>query len=132
MRRLIALFATTACFLIAAQCTDNSGNSGDAGADSPVDICDLDAYTGNGKACPLVSGRLCFQECEAGGCRCVASSSGPVWSCTFDNSCFPDCGPLDDCGGPDAGQLPDSSDAALVDSSDSSALDASDGADGGG
>ncbi len=90
---IIALFVAAAV-----QCASTpAAPAVDAAAgDGAVDLCDLNAYTGNGKTCPYVSSRVCFKLCEAGGCRCVASGSGPVWNCVNDFSCQPDSSPTDD------------------------------------
>lgn len=98
--RTLALVATLASMAAGvARCSsdDTSANGGDASTnDGSVDLCDLNAYTGVGKPCAYTSTRVCFQQCEAGGCKCVAGSSGPVWSCVSDFSCAPETGPLDD------------------------------------
>jgi hypothetical protein len=101
MRSSARTLALLACLLGAAtavaRCSsDDTATSADAAADAPIDLCDLDAYSGSGNPCPYASPKLCFQQCDNGGCRCVASSKGPIWSCKTDFSCVPDVGPLDD------------------------------------
>ena len=101
-----------------AACDTNADDvvpDGSVTKDSGVDICDLDAFTGNGNACRAVSNRVCFPLCDAGGCRCVQGSSGPVWKCVNDFSCYPDGGPLDDSGSDEDGAA---TDASPVDASD--------------
>ncbi len=70
--------------------------------DAAPDLCDLDAFSGNGNACRAVSTRVCFAFCDAGGCKCVQGASGPIWKCVNDFSCFPDAAPTDDAGPDDA------------------------------
>jgi hypothetical protein len=79
--------------------------------DSAPDLCDLDAFTGNGNACRGVSNRVCFPFCDAGGCRCVQGTSGPIWKCVNDFSCFPDGAPSDDAGNETDASPTDASDA---------------------
>jgi hypothetical protein len=64
------------------------------------DLCD--AFTEVGATCPMASPVTCFQECEAGGCFCDETSSGPRWTCVTDRSCLPACAPIDDACAPDA------------------------------
>ena len=132
MRKLALLLSLAGFFVLAARCGgDDSSTPTDAGVDA-YDLCDLDAFlqepklydatATTGLPCPGVSNRVCFAECEAGGCKCVASASGPVWKCTEDFSCLPDGSPLDDTGAPDAGAVDsasgdDASDAQSVDAS---------------
>lgn len=72
--------------------TDASTDAGEGG----VDLCALDAFTGNGNPCHHVSTKVCFKLCTNGGCTCVQGSSGPVWKCVNDFSCYADGSPLDD------------------------------------
>jgi hypothetical protein len=60
-----------------------------------IDPCDLDAFSGAGNACPFVTPIRCFAQCEAGGCFCQGTDSGPRWACTTDRSCLPACAPID-------------------------------------
>lgn len=103
MRALAFFMVPIALVVGALHCTsDDSTGPTDAGLDGGVDICDIDAYTGVGKPCPQVSGRLCFKYCDAGGVKCVQGASGPVWKNFDDFSCIPESGPLDDTGAGDA------------------------------
>jgi hypothetical protein len=73
-------------------CNGDSSNDGgtDATTELAADLCDINAFSGNGNACPHVSTRVCFPICEAGGgCTCSGSSSGPVWVCTNPAECHP-------------------------------------------
>jgi hypothetical protein len=89
-------------------CSSQESNAPDAAADASDDIdaspaiCNFEQFQdagGNGGACPMASPVLCFPECTTGGCTCRPGKNGkPVWECILDNSCFPECGPLDDCG----------------------------------
>ena len=92
--------------LVACSTTDAAPTDASVDRESGVDLCDLDAFSGNGNPCPNVSTRLCFKLCTNGGCRCVQGPSGPVWSCVNDFSCFADGSPFDDAaveaGGGDA------------------------------
>ena len=73
------------------------GTAADGDAASPAsDLCDLDAFTGSGMPCPIASPVVCFPECEAGGCSCTETASGPRWSCVTDLSCTAPCAPIDD------------------------------------
>lgn len=100
MRNTILLLS----FLALAGCSTSDDTTSDASVntDSGIDICDLDAFSGNGNACPVVSTRLCFRFCDAGGCRCSQGASGPVWKCVNDFSCYPDGAPNLDGGDDDA------------------------------
>ena len=122
MKKLLFL-----CALALGACNgDSSNNDGgsDATAESAPDLCDLNAFTGNGNACPHVSTRVCFSDptCEAGanGCTCKDMGGNPIWSCYTPPECKGGCSPIAD-GGCDAG-----SDAPVEASDDSSTTDASD------
>lgn len=96
------------CALLIGACNGDSSNDGgaDATTEPAVDLCDINAFSGNGNACPHVSTRVCFPVCEAGGgCTCSSSSSGPVWVCTNPAECHPPCSnsPFSDAGPCDAG-----------------------------
>lgn len=99
---LLALASSLISGLVA--CSTNDANPTDASVDreSGVDLCDIDAFSGNGNPCAAVSTRVCFKLCTNGGCRCVQGSSGPVWSCVNDFSCFADASPFDDAATTDA------------------------------
>jgi hypothetical protein len=44
-----------------------------------------------GDPCPAPSPVRCFPQCDAGGCFCTSSGSGPpTWVCQTDLSCVPD------------------------------------------
>jgi hypothetical protein len=81
-----------------AACSRNNAAADDGGIDDAaatvIDICD--AFTGVGTSCPLASPVQCFPECEAGGCFCRPTATGPQWACETDLSCIPDCAPIDD------------------------------------
>lgn len=98
---LFSILLGLASGAVACSTTDASPTDASADRESGVDLCDLDAFTGNGNPCPTVSTRLCFKLCTNGGCRCVQGTSGPVWKCVNDFSCFADGSPFDD-GGADA------------------------------
>lgn len=112
-------------------------DAGEEEASEPI-ICT--EFTEAGAPCPVASPVVCFQECEAGGCSCRERGPGqsPVWVCTVDTSCLPDCAPLDDgCSpviysgddGPEDGSPSDDSpaDAPVFDSGDAgAATDAAD------
>jgi hypothetical protein len=103
-------FASLPC----AGCGGNKATSPDAGivdAAGSVDLCDLDAFTGVGTACPVASPVVCFPMCEAGGCSCDETPDGPRWSCVTDLSCQAACAPTDDACAADAG----AADAAAAD-----------------
>lgn len=85
---------------------------GDAAYDGGVDLCDFDAFSGAGNACPHSSSRVCFAQCATGGCKCTQGATGAVWKCTTDLSCIPDGGPLDDAGPDDAATSDGGADAA--------------------
>lgn len=96
-----ALFCLTIVALAgsaAVQCGGDATTSpaNDAATEPPVDLCNVDTYTGVGKPCPYVSSKLCFRQCDSGGCKCVGSPNGPVWSCVTDHACDLDGSPLDD------------------------------------
>jgi len=93
---------------------DTPSTAPDATADAPADLCDLNAYTGVGKPCAYVSSKLCFRQCNTGGCKCTASASGPVWACVSDFSCLPDGSPLDDAS-PDTSTPLDAGADAILD-----------------
>lgn len=76
--------------------TDTSPTDASTKQESGVDLCDVDAFTGNGNPCPNVATRVCFKLCANGGCKCVQGATGPVWSCVNDFSCFADGSPFDD------------------------------------
>ena len=102
MRKLLFLSA-----LVLGAC--NGDNSNDGGADATseptVDLCDINAFTGNGNACPHVSTRVCFSDptCDAGnGCTCKSVNGNPTWSCYTPPECTGGCSPIAD-GGCDAG-----------------------------
>lgn len=87
--------------IVLASCSNGSTTDAglDAPADAPPDLCDLDSFFeagGDGKPCPMASSRLCFEipNCpKVSGCRCVATSNGPRWSCLkTPASCFPEAG----------------------------------------
>ncbi|HEX7601078.1 MAG TPA: hypothetical protein VF316_05710 [Polyangiaceae bacterium] len=84
--------------------TDDSAQDGgaDGAHDGPIDLCDVDAFSGSGNACAHLSDRVCFPQCTTGGCKCAQGATGPVWKCTSDFSCVPDSGPLDDAAPDDA------------------------------
>lgn len=107
--RLERWVVTSVCLLlVACPSSDDSSATGDAQPDSTVSgdggpsICDVDQFIeagGNGGLCPTPSQVLCFPQCMTGGCICVPGPAGqPVWQCTNDTSCLPECGPLADCG----------------------------------
>jgi hypothetical protein len=100
VRNTILLFSILA--LAGCSTTDDTPTDASTNKDGSIDICDLDAFSGNGNACPAVSSRLCFPLCDAGGCRCSQGASGPVWKCVNDFSCFADGSPLADGGDDDA------------------------------
>ncbi|HEY3822365.1 MAG TPA: hypothetical protein VGL81_34605 [Polyangiaceae bacterium] len=86
-------------------CNNNSSASGDDGGAIDGTIEDGDdaaeplictEFTAVGAPCSTPSPVRCFAECEAGGCYCTATPSGPRWTCQSDLSCVADCGPLDD------------------------------------
>jgi hypothetical protein len=78
-------------------CTGGKQSESEGGQDAAASVFDLcDAFTEVGAACPGPSPILCFPMCEAGGCTCSVSPSGPRWTCATDLSCVPDCAPLDD------------------------------------
>jgi len=115
------------CALTLGAC--NGDNSNDGGADAttePVaDLCDINAFTGNGNACPHASTRVCFQDptCEAGnGCTCENQGGSPKWNCYTPPECLYPCSssPLTDAQPCDAGE-----DAPVEASDDSSTDDAS-------
>ncbi len=127
-KTIIFLCCVSGVVVLAAACNSDS-SSGDGGSDATTeaatDLCDINAFSGNGNACPHVSTRVCFPVCDAGGgCVCTASGSGPVWQCTNPVECTPcNSSPLSPpC--PDAGD--DAGDAASDSSDDGSTLDASD------
>lgn len=92
--------------------TDDATADGgsDGAADVAVDLCDFDAFSGSGNACPRKSDRLCFAQCSTGGCKCIQGATGPVWKCTSDFSCLPDASPLDDAAPDDAAVSSDAGD----------------------
>ncbi|HEY8039191.1 MAG TPA: hypothetical protein VIF15_05325 [Polyangiaceae bacterium] len=119
----------------------------DAGVvDATVDALDLcGSFTDVGSPCPQVSPLRCFAQCEAGGCYCTSTPSGPRWTCQSDFSCVPDCAPMDDgCapvptgddgpgddgtapsegGGPDGGDSGDAPGADAADAADAAMGDA--------
>lgn len=75
-------------------------DAGDAARESGLDLCDLDRFLdsgGVGNPCPFPSTRLCFHamtDCPTQGCKCAATSMGPRWQCTTDDTCK-DSGPDD-------------------------------------
>lgn len=107
LRTAIVLGVAAVPFLVVAPSCSRSNSAGpsdaatldeqDAGVEDaePV-ICT--EFTEAGAPCPVASPVTCFQECEAGGCSCRERGPGqpPVWVCTVDTSCLPDCAPLDD------------------------------------
>jgi hypothetical protein len=91
--------------LAAPSCSSNGAGPSDAATGDEPDGLGEDAepilcteFTEAGAPCPVPSPVRCFAECEAGGCYCREQGPGrpPVWECTVDLSCLPDCGPLDD------------------------------------
>ncbi|CAN5582804.1 hypothetical protein BH09MYX1_BH09MYX1_44260 [soil metagenome] len=96
--RTLLLFSVLFGLMNAAACstTDDTPTDASTGSDSQIDICDIDAFSGNGNSCPVASNRLCFPLCDAGGCRCTKGSVGPVWKCVTDFSCYPDAAPVFD------------------------------------
>ena len=102
MKKLLFL-----CALTLGACNGDSTNDGgaDATTEPAVDLCDINAFTGNGNACPHVSTRVCFSDptCEAGnGCTCKDMGGSPTWSCFTPPECKGGCSPVAD-GGCDAG-----------------------------
>jgi hypothetical protein len=94
------------CALTLGACNGDSSNDGgtDATAEPAVDLCDINAFTGNGNACPRASTRVCFADptCEAGnGCTCKDQGGTPKWSCYTPPECTGGCSPIAD-GGCDA------------------------------
>lgn len=81
-----------------------SADGGPEAAAVAMDVCD--AFSGVGTSCPLASPNLCFPMCEAGGCLCGETPSGPRWSCVTDRSCMPTCAPIDDACAADGGDAP--------------------------
>jgi hypothetical protein len=90
---------------VAPSCTHNSASPSDAASSGAIDaredggepiVCT--EFTEAGAPCPTASPVRCFAECETGGCFCREQHPGepPVWVCTVDTSCMPDCAPLDD------------------------------------
>jgi hypothetical protein len=77
--------------------------AGPMDAGPAANLCDIDAFTGVGTACPMASALVCFPECEAGGCTCEATAAGPRWACVTDRSCLPSCAPIDDACAEEAG-----------------------------
>ena len=121
MKKLLFL-----CALALGGCNGDSSNDGgsDATTESAVDLCDINAFTGNGNACPHASTRVCFADptCDASnGCTCKEQNGTPTWSCFTPPECKGGCSPVAD-GGCDAGD--DASPAEAGD--DSSTTDASD------
>jgi hypothetical protein len=100
-------------------CSTNDASAQDGGGDgaydAAVDLCDLDAYAGSGNPCPHASTRVCFAQCETGGCKCTQGATGPVWKCTTDLSCLPEGSPLDDAGPDDAAVTSDGGTDASTD-----------------
>lgn len=96
------------CALTLGACNGDSSNDGgaDATTEPTADLCDINAFTGNGSTCPHVSTRVCFSDptCEAGvnGCTCISKNGNPVWSCYTPPECLGGCSPIAD-GGCDAG-----------------------------
>lgn len=138
MTKRFLLFLGVGALVIAAACSDDSSGDGgsDATAESSADLCDTDAFTGNGNACPHESTRICFPICEAsdpGGCVCKSTANGPVWNCTYPDDCKDPCGntsPNNDADCPDVndgGIELDANDAGDADDAD----DASDADDAG-
>jgi hypothetical protein len=104
---------------------DASGEAADASIDGPeFDADPCSSYTGVGKTCSLQPTRICFPQCQTGGCFC----QNGVWACRTDFSCYTDATPLDetDAGDQDAGA--DATIAPDQDASDAS-NDAGDAAD---
>jgi hypothetical protein len=83
-----------------AACNGNEGDSDggeDAYEDVTVDVVTIcDDFTEAGARCSMASPFICFPMCEAGGCSCRPTATGPRWACTTDLSCVPDCAPIDD------------------------------------
>jgi len=90
-------------FALLVSCGSSSGGSDgavDAAGDATADVVTVcDEFTEVGAPCSLASPLVCFPMCEAGGCSCRPTASGPRWACTTDLSCVPDCAPIDEtCG----------------------------------
>lgn len=121
---LLALGLALGVLGVGCSTTDGATQDGgsDGAADGALDLCDVNAFTGSGNACPRLSDRLCFLQCSTGGCKCAQGATGPVWKCTSDFSCVPDSGPLDDAGTDDDAAP---ADAAPADGGDAAAADAS-------
>lgn len=80
-------------FLAACSTSSTTDAGPEAGVDSGLDLCDLDAFLdggGSGHTCPMVSTRLCFHnmtDCPKQGCQCVSTPMGRQWKCTTDDTC---------------------------------------------
>jgi hypothetical protein len=86
-----------AIVLGALSCHSGDDSPADAAGDAAAQVVDIcDAFSGVDTSCPIASPRRCFALCEASGCFCRATPSGPRWDCVTDLSCQPSCGPLDD------------------------------------
>jgi hypothetical protein len=93
------VFLTLAIASASLGCGGDHAEAAEAGpedATAAVNVCDIDAFTGVGTACPAPSALVCFPQCEAGGCSCQATPDGPRWACVTDRSCLPSCAPIDD------------------------------------
>ena len=98
MKRLLVFLA------VLCGCSSDSSSDGgsDATTEPAVDLCST--FTAVGQPCDHVSNRNCFPVCEAsdpGGCKCVASDAGPVWTCTL-GACSTGCMNENCDGGTDA------------------------------
>jgi hypothetical protein len=94
-------------------CHGGDTSAVDAASDTTAQAIDLcDAFSGVDTSCPIASPLRCFALCEASGCFCRATPSGPRWDCVIDLSCQPDCGPLDDGCAPSAASDDGSGDAS--------------------
>jgi hypothetical protein len=144
----LACLCLVAAALVVSPLASCNGSSSAADAGAPVDattpltdgepqICT--EFTEVGDPCSKASAVRCFPECEAGGCSCSPTGSGPRWTCTTDLSCVPDCAPIDDGCTPaqggdgsaiaDSGDASEAGDAAPADGGGGDAGDASDASD---
>lgn len=104
---LILGVGTLPALVVAPSCSsNNSAGPSDAAVVDESDVCVVEEvepvicteFTEAGAPCPAASPVRCFSECEAGGCYCREQAPGepPIWVCTVDTTCLPDCAPLDD------------------------------------